>query len=88
MIRLLMWALLIYIGYKIVVTLFSGKKSASVENAATGSDSTPTFQDPVCGMFVSEDDAIVGTHDGQRHYFCSMACLDKFRDQLEHTPHS
>jgi YHS domain-containing protein len=88
MIRLLIWALLIYIGYKVVVSLFAGKKNGRVDRDPKRPDSTTTYQDPVCGVFVSEEDAVVGKLDGQRHYFCSMACLDKFRDQLEHTSHT
>lgn len=83
MIRLLIWALLIYIGYRVVVALVQPKQP---EKSVTGRESAATtYRDPVCGVYVSEDDAVIGTHDGERHYFCSMACLEKYRDQLEHT---
>lgn len=88
MIRLLIWALLIYIGYKIVVSLIAGKRPGTVERNNSAKDTSITYQDPVCGIFVSEDDAVVGKLDGQKHYFCSMACLEKFREQLENTSHS
>jgi YHS domain-containing protein len=65
----------------------SGKKTAAVEPEPAAGSSL-THQDPVCGVFVSEEDAVVGKLDGRRHYFCSMDCLEKFRDQLEHTPHT
>jgi YHS domain-containing protein len=84
MIRLLIWALLIYIGYRLIITLTSGKKSATV-NRDAAKDADTTHRDPVCGVFVSESDAVIGRHDGQRHYFCSMTCLEKYREQLEHT---
>jgi YHS domain-containing protein len=49
-------------------------------------EAEPTYRDPVCGVYVSEKDAVVGRLDGQRHYFCSMSCLEKFREQLDHKP--
>lgn len=84
MIRLLIWLLLIYVGYRVVLAL-TGKgktenRAPEVRHAET------THCDPVCGVYVSEDDAVIGTLDGRRHYFCSMACLEKFREQLDHTP--
>ncbi len=43
-----------------------------------------TRQDPVCGTYVSEADAVIGRYEGERIYFCSMACLEKYKEQLEH----
>ena len=87
MIRLLVWLLLIYIGYRIVVGMVSGKKPAAV-NQDDKTDAAMTHLDPVCGMYVSEEDAVVGKLDDQRHYFCSLACLEKFREQLDHSQKS
>jgi YHS domain-containing protein len=83
MVRLLIWLLLIYIGYRIILSLTSAKKQApAARNAAA--EGAATHRDPVCGMYVSEEDAVVGRLDNQRHYFCSMACLEKYREQLDH----
>ena len=87
MIRLLIWLLLIYIGYRVIMTLVTGKKTGAANQGNT-TDAAITHRDPVCGMYVSEDDAIVGRLDGQRHYFCSMNCLEKYREQLDHTSHT
>ena len=84
MIRLLIWLLLIYIGYRVIMALFAGKKPETL-NHGSKADAAVTHRDPVCGMYVSEEDAIVGKLDGQRHYFCSMNCLEKYRDQLDHS---
>ena len=36
--------------------------------------------DPVCGMTISPDDAVVHVdHKGRTYYFCSQSCLDQFR---------
>ena len=87
MIRLLIWLLLIYIGYRVVMALVTGKKTEAV-NQGSVADAAITHRDPVCGIYVSEDDAVVGRLDGQRHYFCSMNCLEKYREQLDHTSRS
>lgn len=88
LIRLLMWLLLLYIGYRIIVALVSGKKKEVADSKKKSPEAAATHRDPVCGVYVSEEDAVIGRLEGERHYFCSMACLEKFRDQLEHTPRS
>jgi YHS domain-containing protein len=40
-------------------------------------------RDPVCGVFVAEEDAVVGRVEGEKIYFCSMECLEKYRTALE-----
>jgi YHS domain-containing protein len=84
MIRLLVWLLLIYIGYRVIMSLVTGKKPDAVRQG-TAADAALTHRDPVCGMYVSEEDAVVGRLDSQRHYFCSLTCLEKYREKLDHT---
>lgn len=86
MLRLIIWALLIYIGYKFIVSLSSGGKKRSETVRAKNEEATVTYRDPVCGVYVSEEAAVIGKLDGQRHYFCSMACLEKYRETVVHTP--
>jgi YHS domain-containing protein len=81
-----MWLLLFYIGYRFIKSLGSSKKTTEV-NRDNATDAATTHRDPVCGMYVSEEDAVVGKLDDQRHYFCSMACLEKYREQLDHSHH-
>ena len=84
MIRFLIMGLLFYIGYRILISLTSAKKplTKSAERSDPGEE---TYLDPVCGVYVSEANAVIGRHGGQRHYFCSMNCLEKFREQLDHS---
>lgn len=84
MIRLFIWALLIYIGYRIIVSLVRGGKKAAPSSNIKHAEAAATHLDPVCGIYVSEDDAVIGRLDGQRHFFCSHACLEKFRQNLDH----
>lgn len=79
--QLLTWAVLIYFGYKFIAGFIKNKQQAArpVPPSAKGEE---TRRDPVCGTYVSESDAIIGRNDGERLFFCSMACLEKHKDQL------
>jgi Cu+-exporting ATPase len=40
--------------------------------------------DPVCGMKVQADSAAAAwEHDGATYYFCSVGCMERFRDDPE-----
>lgn len=84
MIRFLIWGLLLYVGYRILVSLVSGNRS-DTKTPGNREEAETTHRDPVCGVYLSEDQAVIGRLDGQRHYFCSMDCLEKYREQLDHT---
>jgi YHS domain-containing protein len=75
--RLLIWLILAYLGYKIVKGYLAGK-----EKPSPATTDTETHQDPVCGVYVAADDAVVGRLDDKRIYFCSMNCLEKYRESL------
>jgi YHS domain-containing protein len=83
-IRFLVVSLLFYIGYRILISLTSAKKPLT-KPAGSRDPGEETHRDPVCGVYVSEETAVIGRHDGQRHYFCSMACLEKYCEQLDHS---
>lgn len=83
MIRFLMIGLLLYIGYRIIVS-FTTAKRPPAESAARHGSGEETFRDPVCGIYVSEENAVIGRYNGVRHHFCSMNCLEKYREQLDH----
>jgi YHS domain-containing protein len=58
-----------------------GKKLPEVPKEHAGAE---TVRDPVCGVYVSEADAVVGRLEGKRYHFCSIACLQQFeRDQQQ-----
>ncbi|HIJ82289.1 MAG TPA: YHS domain-containing protein [Desulfuromonadales bacterium] len=82
--RFLFIALLLYIGYRIIISLTSSRKTPE---RPTGSRETAeaTHRDPVCGVYVTEEKALIGRYEGERHFFCSMDCLEKFRERLDHT---
>ena len=75
--RILIWILLGYLVYR----WLSNKKKA--QEIPKGPAATETFQDPVCGVYVSEDDAVIGNLEGKRYHFCSMGCLHEFEKGLQ-----
>jgi len=83
-IRFLLVGLMLYIGYRIIISLISAKKPLT-KSPGGRDQGIETHRDPVCGVYVSEETAVIGRHDGQRHYFCSMNCLEKYREQLDHS---
>ena len=70
------------IGYLIYVLV--KKRSAGVIEKKREEAKEELFRDPVCGVYVVEGDGVIGRSDGERIHFCSMACLEKYREQLEH----
>ncbi|HEY3308812.1 MAG TPA: hypothetical protein VGJ93_10200 [Desulfuromonadaceae bacterium] len=84
--RALIWILIIYFGYRLIKSLTKAKSKPVVSENSPQAETT--FRDPVCGVYVSEHDAVVGRLAGERHYFCSMNCLEKFTEQLDHTSHN
>ena len=45
------------------------------------SETPTTVIDPVCGMAIDRNAAIVVIHAGASFYFCDIACADTFRDE-------
>jgi len=78
--RMLIFFLIGYLIYFLVKKHSAGKIAAKHEEAGI-----ETFRDPVCGVYVAADDAVVGKHDGERIHFCSMTCLETYRTRLEQT---
>jgi YHS domain-containing protein len=76
--RFLIWLLLGYIGYRIIRALLSGQ----ARQPGTSTTGTETYKDPVCGIYVAADDAVIGRIGDERIHFCSLACLEKYREQL------
>jgi YHS domain-containing protein len=78
---MLLWLILIYVGYRVVQGFLKSREPEERTLPPRGEDA---HRDPVCGVYVAEADAVVGRIDEKRVYFCSMACLEKYREQLEH----
>lgn len=81
--RMLLWLLVGYIAYRVIKSLLANREKTSLDRT-TG---TETFQDPVCGVYLTADDAVVGKLEDKKIYFCSMGCLEKYREQLQTENH-
>ncbi|WP_243369878.1 YHS domain-containing protein [Geotalea sp. SG265] len=72
---------LILVGYAIY-RMFKGRPELK-EVHRDADREEETFRDPVCGTYVTREDAVIGNLEGRKLHFCSMSCLEKFREQLE-----
>lgn len=84
MMQLIFTILFIYIGYKIFKAITAPKKTGTGSEDATRAG-VETVQDPICGVYLAKEDAVVGNLEGTRHYFCSMDCLTKFQEKIDHS---
>jgi len=66
--------ILLLIGY-LVYRIVRGRAAPEIPKESTA---TETFRDPVCGVYLSESDAVVGNMGGKRYHFCSIGCLQQF----------
>lgn len=77
--RFLFWLLIGYVAYRIIKGFLDARnKQPSPANSAE----VETFRDPVCGLYVSQEDATVGILEGEKLYFCSLNCLEKYQERL------
>ena len=83
---LLRLLLLFAVGYLVIAgirRLFlpadsSGQKQAGQEHAQ-GVDGVPLVQDPQCGRFIPQNEAIRVSRRGRTVYFCSQECRAAYR---------
>jgi len=78
LVRLLAYIVIGYLIYLLVRTLL--RKSGKPEE--TDSDLRQNLnrleEDPVCGVYISRETAIMKNVDGREVYFCSHNCADKY----------
>ena len=80
--RLIILAILLYIGYRLIVNSFkksddTGEREKRSLNSK-GKYTDVLVEDPVCHKLVPQQQAISLKQDGQTHYFCSDECREKF----------
>jgi len=83
--RIIILAVLIYIGYRLITKSF--KKDGNQTKAdAQSADSSQKFtdvlvEDPVCHKLVPKQQAVSLKNDDETHYFCSEECCKKFTSE-------
>jgi len=79
MIRLLLLALLFYVGYRFISSLLRvlpGRPTAT--RAKSNGRGEEMVRDPQCGTYLPRGDALEKSVRGERHFFCSRECRDAF----------
>lgn len=79
MIKILIYALVFYVGYTLISaikrSLSAPKNQAPAEKSREGETME---RDPQCGTYVPRGDAIHKSIHGTTHYFCSNKCRDDY----------
>jgi YHS domain-containing protein len=84
LVRLLILALLAFLGYTLWTALRRSISRDSHGEAPRPSSSRrgeEMVQDPHCGTYVPRHEAIEERRQGRTLYFCSIACRDAYRNQ-------
>ena len=80
-IRIIIIAILLYIGYRLIVG--GGKKksepSAKTKESNNIAQNDTLEEDPVCKKLVPRQQAVQFEHNGTIHYFCSKKCCNTYR---------
>ena len=88
MIRFLIYLAVILAIYFYLRKLFPGRKNRNTYGSRRYSDghrpppvTDELVQDPVCGAYCPKREAKSLVYKGQKYYFCSMKCLEEFRER-------
>lgn len=87
--RILILAVLIYIGYRLIAANFrktSGEDKNAMDDAPEDQGRAITdvlVEDPVCHKLVPKQQAYTTEVEGEQQFFCSKECGDKFAADRE-----
>jgi uncharacterized protein len=84
MIRLLLLAIIIYLGYRLFKNFFLAipRKGTDISTARSRRGEEMVL-DPQCGTYVPRGDALEGRAAGKKHYFCSKECRAAYQQRQE-----
>ena len=81
MIKILIYILLIYIGYRVIKSIMAPSDfSTGRSHRDTGPVDDIMIKDPVCEIYFPKKDGVCLNFDGNEICFCSRECRDKFID--------
>jgi YHS domain-containing protein len=78
MIRLILYGILIYIGYRILKPWVASFMKSSEDDLVTSSEDTELIRDPHCGTYFLRQRGVEARIGGKKIYFCSEECRDKY----------
>lgn len=81
--RIIILAVLLYIGYRLITSNFRKKDDGEDKSSRKpgGSITDVLVEDPVCHKLVPREQAVKLEVDGETHYFCSRECRDEFTSE-------
>ncbi|MBM62810.1 MAG: hypothetical protein CL484_07675 [Acidobacteria bacterium] len=80
LIRVLVIIVIVRLGWKFLVGLFSG---VTQRPKVTPKRGVPLVRDPICGTYVAQSRAVAFQRRGEVHYFCSERCLAEYRQKWQ-----
>ena len=78
MARLILWAILIYVLWRVAWRLLKGVFEGMGYQRSDGAKTVGLVRDPVCGTFVMPSRALVSGSGTGTRYFCSEKCRDEY----------
>jgi YHS domain-containing protein len=86
LLQLIFLILMIRLVWNAVVRLLSGTEAKRVRDSTPRDRKTiyrgQMVRDPVCGVYIPEQGALVEQRGEQAYHFCSDECRDRFRQGL------
>ena len=84
LLQFLLFILLLRFLWRAVMRLAGGPETGRVGGRSTGEGKTiyrgQMVRDPVCGVYIPEQGALVERKGGKTYYFCSEACRKSFKE--------
>ena len=81
--RLLIVAILLYVGWRLLKRSFSRKPADKEREGQDAGLQDVLVEDPVCHVLVPKHQALRLRRDGITYYFCSEQCCDQFTGKSE-----
>jgi YHS domain-containing protein len=78
MIRLIVYGILIYLGYRILKPWIASFSKSGDEDSTDLSGDTELIRDPHCGTYFLRQRGVEARIGGRKVYFCSEECRDKY----------
>jgi len=80
--RLILWAILLYVlwrvGWRLLKGVFEGMGYQAPGAAAGGARSVGLVKDPMCGTFVMPSKALTSGSGSDMRFFCSEKCRSEY----------
>ena len=85
MLRLFVYAVLVWIAYFVVKSIWKGfsSPSGSRDQARGSASEAELIRDPQCGAYFLRTKGVKGVVEGKVIHFCSEQCYDKYLKKVK-----